>query len=159
MEENVEVKKTKLDRYYELWAEDAVIDQMDLVNESSRIGALYAKWYQHFYKEKKILNKVSTDYSKLYEDKKIWALHRDARPIPELVEQYPHWKQHSYKPNHNNVDNFLNTDPELIQKGLVRGQQDAVVGFLEGILKLIQNRSFHINAMIESQKLAGNGLM
>lgn len=138
----------KLEEIFELWEKDSVIDRTDLGNESLEISKLHFKYYKIFVYEKIRLKKYESDMKVLRLDKYDFYVngHND-----ETLKKG--WVQPAIgRILKNDVQMYLDADPDIIRLNLKIGIQDEKISLLESIIRTIFDRKFVIKNTIEYEK-------
>lgn len=145
----------KLSELQESWSEDCRIDQTNLGKEATRTPELHAKYLNWLGSVKLNLRKAESDYLNMRRKK--YKYYRGEMTRDELSnEGWEQWQ--GTKPLKNEMDEFLNTDLDLI------ALQDKIEYFktvlyqLEQIVRSINSRTWDIKNSIEWTKFT-NGMI
>lgn len=134
-----------LDEIFELWRTDSQIDETELGRESLNIPRLHHKYYRLLSNERMIYHKRRGEYGELKLEKTIF--YTDG-PSKEQVEKG--WKLPPRgKILKNEVDKYLEADPDLITLKLKLSLQEEKVTVLEDIIKTLNNRGWQIKNALE----------
>jgi len=145
----------KLNEIQEMWIKDSAIDETDLGRASAGTPKLHAKYLQLLTNQRLNTRKAESDYLRMRRTK--WRYYRGEMTQAELDEL--NWNQwQGVKPLKNELDEFLNTDSDLIQLQDRLEYHRAVFSLLEGILKSIHSRTWDIKNSIEWTKFT-NGMI
>ena len=145
----------KLNDIQEMWIKDSAIDETDLGKASSHTPKLHAKYLQLLTNQRLNTRKAESDYLKMRRIK--WRYYRGEMTQEELDRlSWPQWQ--GVKPLKNEMDEFLNTDGDLIVLQDKLEYHRAVFAQLEGILKSIHSRTWDIKNSIEWTKFT-NGMI
>ncbi|NBP00002.1 MAG: hypothetical protein EBU90_07700 [Proteobacteria bacterium] len=145
----------KLSDLQEMWAEDSKINETNLGHESAKTPTLHAKYLNYLTSVRLNLRKAESDY--LNCRRKKYRYYRGEMSRDELDKEGWHQWQGS-KPLKNEMDEFLQTDNDLISF------QDKVEYFktvlfqLEQIIRSLNSRTWDIKNSIEWTKFT-NGMM
>ena len=132
----------------EIWAQDAKIDEANLMGESKKIPELHNKYYTMYYKEALKVKKLRYDYKELELAKREWI---DGSMAEEDLRERG-WKPYQRKVLRNDIDKYLQADPEIIRLSLKIDYHTARADYLEDIIKTIHSRNFIIKSMIDVLK-------
>jgi len=135
----------KIEEIEDLWSIDCKMDRTAIDNESLRIPELHNKYYKIFIREKITLSKKESDLGILLKEK--WELYTGK--LDQTTLQEKGWEQFDLKILRTDIDKYIDSDPEVINKRLDCGLQREKVKFLEEIIKVINNRSFQIKNFID----------
>jgi len=145
----------KLNEIQEAWKQDSFIDETNLGKAASRTPQLHAKYLNLLSTARLQARKAEADYQRLRRTK--YRYFRGELTRDELDELG--WVQYQgVKPIKNEMDEFLNTDEELLVCQDRLEYYRTVVYQLESILKSIQSRTWDIKNSIEWYKFS-NGIM
>lgn len=131
-----------------MWAKDAKIDETNLVAESKKIPELHNKYYTMYYKEALRVKKLRYDYKELELAKREWL---DGSMAEEDLKERG-WKPYQRKVLRNDIDKYLQADPDIIRLSLKIDFHTANADFLEDIIKTVHSRNFIIKSMIDVLK-------
>jgi len=143
----------KIDDLYDMWDKDGTIDMINISSESANIPKLHNKYFQMYVKEGLRLKKMKTEYKELYKLKSDY--YRGDLDIEEL-KQYG-WSPQPIKILRQDIPQYMDADSDIIQKSLKIGLQEAVVSYLESILKQINNRGYQLRALIDWERFKSGG--
>jgi hypothetical protein len=145
----------KLNDIQEMWIKDSAIDETDLGRASAGTPKLHAKYLQLLTNQRLNTRKAESDYLRMRRIK--WRYYRGEMTQEELDQMsWPQWQ--GVKPLKNEMDEFLNTDGDLILLQDKLEYHRAVFSLLEGILKSIHSRTWDIKNSIEWTKFT-NGMI
>lgn len=145
----------KLTELQEAWKKDCVIDETNLGRAASRTPELHAKYLNLLTSAKLQFRKAESDYLKLRRVK--YRYFRGELTRDEL-EQLGWAQYQGVKPIKNEMDEFLQTDEDLIQAQDKLEYLRTVLLQLESILKSLNSRTWDIKNSIEWTKFT-NGMM
>ena len=130
---------------------DLVIDDTELDTESLKTPILHNKYLQLFNKFNLLLKKSQWEERTLQRDK--WEYYT-GKSSPEVYKEKPF----DLKVLKNDVHIYINADEDIqkIQAKVV--YQEAIVNYLEQILRMINNRSFTIKNAIEWRRFTSGAL-
>lgn len=137
-----------MDEIIEMWAKDSIIDESNLVNESKKIPALHAKYYNLYYKEVLRVKKLKYDYKELEATKREYY---DGSMDEETLAEYG-WKPFQLKVLRGDMDKYIQSDKDIIQLSLKIDYHYANANYLEDIIKTIHSRNFIVKNMIDILK-------
>ena len=145
----------KIDDVIEMWTKDAKIDDVELDRESLDIPTLHGKYLKLYYDEKLKLKKYKIQYKTLY--KVLSEYYRGDLNNPEDLEDLKRepWSRTVIKQD---IPQYIEGDDDMIALVTKMVYQEEVVSLLEDILKMINNRGFHIRAAIDWRKLTNFGV-
>lgn len=138
----------KLTDIFEQWDQDAQIDSTNLFTESLGIAKLYTKYMKISIGEKIKYGQMKDTHSKLYVDKVEY--YRGTLDLDAV-------KSHGWDPQPKiilkaDVPSYLEADDEMQGSKMKLLMQEEKIDALIAILKLISNRSYHINNALDTQK-------
>jgi len=129
-------------------AEDMAIDDTELDMESLRIPQLHNKYLNIYLDEKLKLSKSISDYNILYKLK--WEYYTGKMEEGKLKEL--EWEPFQYKILRTDIDKYLDSDSDLIQKEHAKTYQEEKVKYLDAVIKNINNRQWNIRGAIDWRK-------
>jgi hypothetical protein len=132
----------------EMWAQDAPIDETNLIGESKRIPTLHSKYYSMFYNEALRVKKLKADLAELKRDK--MEYYGGSMAEEDLRERG--WKPFQLKVLRNDLDKYIVSDKDIIKLSLKIDYHSERANYLEDIIKTIHSRNFVIKNMIEVMK-------
>ena len=145
----------KLTELQESWKTDAQIDHTNLGRSAARTPELHAKYLNLLTSARLQTRKAESDYFKLRRIK--YRYFRGELTRQELTDLG--WDQYQgVKPIKNEMDEFLQTDNDLITSQDKLEYLRTVLYQLESILKSIHSRTWDIKNAIEWEKFS-NGMM
>lgn len=145
----------KLSNLQEMWAEDSKISETNLGHESAKTPTLHAKYLNFLTSVRLNLRKAESDY--LNCRRKKYKYYRGEMSREELEnEGWSQWQ--GAKPLKNEMDEFLETDQDLISFQDKVEYYKTVLYQLEQIIRSLNSRTWDIKNSIEWQKFT-NGLM
>ena len=130
---------------------DLVIDDTELDTESLRTPILHNKYLQYYNKFNLLLKKSQWEEKTLQREK--WEYYT-GKSDPEVYKEKPF----DLKVLKNDVPIYINADEDIqkIQAKII--YQEAIVNYLEQILRMINNRSFTIKNAIEWRRFTSGAL-
>ena len=130
---------------------DLVIDDTELDTESLKTPILHNKYLQYYNKFNLLLKKSQWEERTLQREK--WEYYT-GKSDPEVYKQKPF----DLKVLKNDVHIYINADEDIqkIQAKVV--YQEAIVNYLEQILRMINNRSFTIKNAIEWRRFTSGAV-
>ena len=130
---------------------DFKLDDTELDSESIKIPLLHNKYLQHLNKFSLLLKKAEYDHKLLVREK--WEYYTGKADASVYQE-----KPFDLKVLKADVHIYINSDDDLqkIQAKVV--YQEAIVNYLEQILRIINNRSFTIKNAIEWRRFTSGAL-
>jgi len=145
----------KLTDLQEMWATDCKINESNLGQESINTPNLHAKYLNLLSSTKLNMRKAESDY--LNCRRKKYRYYRGEMTQAELEEEgWDQWQGN--KPLKNEMDEYLQVDPDLI-KYMDKVEYYKTVSFqLEQILRSLNSRTWDIKNSIEWTKFT-NGMM
>lgn len=139
----------KLEDIYAEWAKDGEIDQINISNESARIPKLHNKYYMLYVQEGLKLKKLRADYKRYKGLREDWYLGELAKEDLDHLNWEPYLGK---KPLKTELNSKIESDEILINFSLKIGLQEAVVEYLESIIKQITNRGFQLNTIVQWER-------
>ena len=144
-----------LQELQEMWQEDCKVDQLNLGQESTRIPELHSKYLNHLTTLRLQCRKAQSELLKHRRLK--WKYYRGELDQKELNDLG--WDQYlGNAPLNNQMNDFLDTDPDVIKQTDKVEYLETCLYQLESILKQVGSRSFDIRNAIEWTKFT-NGLL
>ena len=130
---------------------DLVIDDTELDTESLRTPILHNKYLQYYNKFNLLLKKSQWEEKTLQREK--WEYYT-GKSDPEVYKEKPF----DLKVLKNDVHIYINSDEDIqkIQAKII--YQEAIVNYLEQILRMINNRSFTIKNAIEWRRFTSGAV-
>ena len=124
---------------------DLIIDQTALDAESSRTPQLHNKYLVIFMDERIKLKRLENELSILRRNK--W-LYYTGRMSKEELTQFG-WEPFELNVLKTEANDLIDSDIEYIKQSEKSDFQKEIVNYLEGIVKIVQNRQWQIRAMID----------
>ena len=144
-----------LNELQDMWVEDCKIDELNLGQESTKIPELHAKYLNMLSTFKLQLRKNKSNLLSLRRIK--WKYYRGELTQQELNDFG--WEQYlGNSPLNNQMNDFLDTDPDVIKLTDKVEYIDTCITLLEGVMRSLNSRSFDIRNAIEWTKFS-NGLL
>ena len=141
-----------LDEIQKMWEKDAHIDMDNLHDESIKVPALHAKYFE-MYNTVVLLKKKSEQSRKNVRHERYEYFTGKADPDVYLENPFP--KKIRDK---DTLQKYLDADDKLSQISLKVEYFETILNYLESILKVIQNRTYQIKNAIDFLKFqAGYG--
>jgi len=128
--------------------EDMVIDDTELDIESIRTPQLHNKYLNLFHDEKLILVKMEEEYKKLYKVK--WE-YFTGKIDEETLNEYG-WEPFQLNILKADIDKYLDADTDLSILRMKVSFSKEKVGYLESVVKIINNRQWNIRSAIDWRK-------
>ena len=129
-----------------MWEKDSKVDMDNLHQESSNICSLHAKYYEVYNilriarskadQQRKIIRKSRYDYFTGKADQEVY----NKDPFPRKLK------------DKETIQNYLDADEALSHASRKVEEYDFMIDYIRDILKMISNRSYHINNSIEFMK-------
>jgi len=127
---------------------DLKFNETELDTESLRIPQLHGKYLNMLYDEKLVLRKWRNELSSLLKLK--WEYYTGKISEEQLKELG--WEPFELRILKQDVELYIESDPEVIQKKDRVFVQEEKVNYLESIIKMISNRQYHIRDAITWRK-------
>lgn len=141
-----------LEKIQEMWEKDAVIDPDNLHTESLKIPSLHAKYYD-IYNNLILLRKKAEQQRKNIRHERYE--YYSGKSDPDVYVQNPFPKKIRDK---DTMTKYLDADEKLSSSSLKIDYYDAMLSYLEDIIKQIHQRNYQIKNAIEFNKfIAGLG--
>ena len=136
-----------IDQILEHWEKDAEIDRTELGSEAIKTPQLHHKYFKMFSKERLKLRKLESEYKRLKFDKYEFYTEGPNETTP------PHWELPARgRILKGEVQNYIDSDPEIIELTLKISYQQEKIDLLESIIKTLANRGYQISAAIQWEK-------
>ena len=132
-----------LEKIQKMWEEDAEIDPDNLHTESLKIPSLHAKYFQ-LYNTIFLLRKKAEQQRKNIRHERYEYF--SGKSDPEVYVENPFPKKIRDK---DTMQKYLDADEKLSNTSLKIDYYDAMLVYLESILKVIQNRTYQVKNAIE----------
>jgi hypothetical protein len=140
-----------LEKLKQMWVRDSQVDDTELGTEALKVPNLHAKYIAILSDAKLVLRKHQSDLYKLRKVK--YKYYRGEMTQAEL--EVMGWEQYlGAKPLKNEMDEFLKTDEDMINKEDRIFYQQTLVDFLEQVIRSINSRGWDIKNAIEWNKFA-----
>ena len=138
-----------LEEIHNAWADDCIIDDNHLDQESVNTAKLHSKYLNHLIRYKLQLAKMKADYNTLRQSK--FRYYRGEMTKEEL--QLTGWEQwQGVKPLKNEMDEFLGGDNDLNKLEIKANYIQCIVDFLDSVMNQIKARDWQIRNSIEWKK-------
>lgn len=144
----------KLDTLTEMWAEDGQIEVADISNEAANIPKLHNKYFRLYSNEGLRLKKMKADYKQLRRLK--IEYYKGQLDDDELKQNG--WKPQQLKILNSDIPMYLDADQDIIELSLRIGLQEAIVEYLESIIKQINNRGYHLKTISDWERFRTGAL-
>lgn len=145
----------KLNDLQDMWIEDCKIDQTNLGRAAARVPELHAKYLKLLTTARLQFRKADTDYLRLRKLKNRY--YRGEMTREELTEQG--WEQYlNNRPLRNEMDDFIQTDEDMIIMVDKTEYLKTVIYQLEQIIKSINSRTWDIKSSIDWAKFTNGGM-
>ena len=138
----------KLEEIYEMWAKDGDIDETNISGESAGIPKLHNKYFQFYVQEGLRLKKLKADYKQLY---KLKTEYYKGELDSEELKEYG-WTPQPLKILRQDIPTYLEADDDIVNHSLKIGLQEAIVEYLESIIRQINNRNFYLKNIIDWER-------
>lgn len=138
----------QIEEIYEMWAKDGEIDETNISKESSSIPSLHNKYFRMYVNEGLRLKKLKADYKKFY---KLKTEYYKGELDSEELKEYG-WKPQPLKILRQDIPTYLEADDDIVRMSLKIGLQEAVVEYLESIIRQINNRNFYLKNIIDWER-------
>jgi ABC-type enterochelin transport system ATPase subunit len=129
----------------EMVKSDLGIDQTALDTESSRTPQLHNKYLVIFMDERIKLKRLENELSVLRRNK--WLYYTGRMSKEELVQF--NWEPFELNVLKTEANDLIDSDDEYIRMSQKTDFQKEIVNYLEGVVKIVQNRQWQIRAMID----------
>ena len=129
----------------EMVKSDLGIDQTALDTESSRTPQLHNKYLVIFMDERIKLKRLENELSVLRRNK--WLYYTGRMSKEELVQF--NWEPFELNVLKTEANDLIDSDGEYIRMSQKTDFQKEIVNYLEGVVKIVQNRQWQIRAMID----------
>ena len=131
-----------LDEIQTLWETDSKIDPDNLHEESIKIPSLHSKYYK-IYNNILLLKKLEESKLKILKKEK-W-MYYSGKADPETYKETP-FDHKVLKPD---IERYMDADSDLIKASSKIDYYQAMINYLDSILKTILNRTYQIKNAIE----------
>tara|TARA_R100001594_G_C3982984_1_gene250547 strand:+ start:361 stop:795 length:435 start_codon:yes stop_codon:yes gene_type:complete len=137
----------------EMIKKDLVIDETSLDTESLNTPQLHNKYLNLLSNEKLILKKIDSDFFRLKKEK--WLYFTGKMSHEQLEENG--WEPFDLSILKTDIDKFINSDQDIIDLSNKLFLQQEKVNYIEGVVKIINNRQWYIRSAIDWLKFT-NGV-
>jgi len=132
---------------------DLEMDRTELDLESIKTPQLHNKYLILFTDETLLLKKMQGDYKTLRRDK--WLYYTGKMSEDELRQR--EWEPFPLNILRADIDQFIEADKDLIILSHRISLQEEKVKYLEGVVKIINNRQWYIRSAIDWAKFSNGG--
>ena len=140
-------------KIFEEWDKDGAIDQGNISRTATDIPKLHNKYFRFYVEEGLKLKKLRAEYKILVRLKTEWY----KGDLDEEEMKIHGWKPQPLKILRADIPQYIESDPDIIKKTLIVGLQEEVVGYLESIVKQINNRNFILKTIVDFEKFRTGG--
>jgi len=127
------------------WAADCVFDEDKLDQESLKIPSLHAKYQDYYSKYNLILSESRIKLRTLVRDK--WLYYTGKADAKVYAEQ-----PFDLKILKGDIDTFMEADEDIQKQQLKIAYFETLINYIEGVLKQINNRTYHIKNALEHRR-------
>jgi len=138
----------KIEDIYTEWAKDGEINVDNISRNSADIPKIHNKYFRWYVEEGLRLKKLKSDYKILVKNK---TEYYDGRMDSEELRHHG-WKPQPLKILRSDIPLYIESDNDIVTLSLKIGLQEAVVEYLESIIKQINNRNFILKNIIDYEK-------
>ena len=138
----------KLEELYKMWAKDGEVDQINVSGCAADIPKLHNKYYRMYVMEGLKLKKQKADFKILSKAKTEYYA---GNLGPEELKQYG-WEPQPLRILRQDIPTYVESDQEIVEASLRIGMQEAIVDYLESIIRQINNRNFILKSIIDWEK-------
>jgi len=138
----------KIEELYEMWSKDCEIDQTNISSESANIPKLHNKYFRVYMEEGLRLKKLRSEYKQLKLLKEQY--YKGELDQTELDENG--WQPQPLKILRQDIPTYIEADNDIINASLKIGMQEEKVGYLESIIKQINNRGFQLKTIVDWER-------
>ena len=140
-------------KIFEEWDKDGAIDQGNISRTATDIPKIHNKYFRFYVEEGLKLKKLRAEYKILVRLKTEWY----KGDLDEEEMKIHGWKPQPLKILRADIPQYIESDPDNIKKTLIVGLQEEVVGYLESIVKQINNRNFILKTIVDFEKFRTGG--
>jgi hypothetical protein len=137
-----------LDQLMEEWRKDATIDSTELGLESAKIPELHSKYLKYYFDERRTLKATEFQSKELFLQK--YEYYNGKMSEEELSELG--WEPFLKRLMKHEIDMYLESDKDIIQKNMKIVMQKEKLAFLEEVIKNLNQRNFQIKNAIDWKK-------
>lgn len=137
-----------LEKLQEMWEKDAKLDMDNLHTESANISNLHAKYYEIFNTMRLTRKKAESLRKNIRHQRYEYY---SGKADPDVYVESPFFKKIRDK---DTLQKYLDADPSLSEANLKIEYYDAIIDYLESILKQISNRGFQIKNAIDFMRFS-----
>ena len=137
-----------IEQVYDEWAKDGKIDVVNVSQQSADIPKLHNKYYRYYVEEGLKLKKLKSDYKLLLKLKTEY--YKGDLDIEELKEYG--WEPQPLRILRQDIPTYLDADPDIVNKSLRISMQEAIVDYLESIIRQINSRTYHLKTLVDWER-------
>lgn len=137
-----------IEQVYDEWAKDGKIDVVNVSQQSADIPKLHNKYYRYYVEEGLKLKKLKSDYKLLLKLKTEY--YKGDLDIEELKEYG--WEPQPLRILRQDIPTYLDADPDIVNKSLRISMQEAIVDYLESIIRQINSRTYHLKTIVDWER-------
>lgn len=138
----------KIEQLYTEWAKDGEIDLGDISRTNADIPKLHNKYFRWYTEEGLKLKKYKADYKILVKLKTdYYSGNMDSYELKEHG-----WDPQPLKILRQDIPTYIESDKDIINMSLKIGLQEAIVEYLESIIRQINSRNFILKNIIDWEK-------
>lgn len=139
-----------LDELIDNWENDSIINKTDIEGDLLKIPNLHAKYASQFVLHTREVRKARVTYNELLRIK----THYYSGNMNNKADLSKHnWEPFQYTiKGKNDIDSYLNADPELNKMKLKVGEHDDCISFCEMVVKEIGARTYQIRSYLDFEK-------
>ncbi len=137
-----------LDQLMEEWKKDAPVDSTELAIASLKIPELHSKYLKIYFEERRKLKGLEFQSKELFLKKYEYY---NGRMSEEELQQLG-WEPFMKRLMKNEIDMYIDSDKEIIEKNMRIVMQKEKLDFLEEVIKNLNQRNFQIKNAIEWRK-------
>lgn len=137
-----------LEEIYEQWAIDGKIDQANIGRDVADVPKLHNKYYHMYVTEGLRLKKLQADYKQFVHLK---TEYYKGELGPDELREYG-WDPQPLKILRQDIPTYVEADKEIVNKSLKIGYQQAIVEYLESIIRQINNRGYNLKTIVDWER-------
>ena len=136
-----------------LWSVDSKIDMLDIATDSSQTYELHSKYYKILNRAKYTIAKLNGERSKL---SLVLADHYLGNLDKDTMKQYG-LQPFGRTVLKSDVPNWVASNNLMVEINLSIAQTQAIIDFLDSIIRAIHNKGFVVRNIIEQRKFENGG--
>ena len=135
-----------LETFQDMWKKDSVIDTDLYCEESTKVPQLHMRYMEFFNTYSLMKKEKELELSQIIRDK--WLYYKGKAPA-KIYKEMPFDLKLTTKEE---ISMFIDADEDITKLQFKIDYIDQVLSFLDGVLRMINSRTYHIKNAIEWKK-------